>query len=132
MDKCLNETRTISHLLHPPLLDEAGFGSAVRWYVDGFAERSGIKVNLRSAAKLDRLHKDVEIALFRSVQEGLTNVHRHSGASAVDIRVRVNTEKAHLEISDNGCGIPKKRLTQITGWRRCGGDWHSRNARTGS
>ena len=114
VDKCLNETRTISHLLHPPLLDEAGFGSAARWYVDGFAERSGIKVDIDLPSKLDRLPTDVEIALFRALQEGLTNVHRHSGASAVDIRVRVDAEQAHLEICDNGCGIPKKRLTQIT------------------
>ena len=114
VDKCLNETRTISHLLHPPLLDEAGFDSAARWYVDGFAERSGIEVDIDLPSKLDRLPTDVEITLFRALQEGLTNVHRHSGASAVDIRVRVDTEQAHLEICDNGCGIPKKRLTQIT------------------
>ena len=114
VDKCLTETRTISHLLHPPLLDEAGFGSAARWYVDGFAERSGIKVSIDLPPKLDRLPKDVEIALFRAVQEGLTNIHRHSGASAVDICVRADPGQVHLEISDNGCGIPKKRLTRLT------------------
>lgn len=114
VEKCLTETRTISHLLHPPLLDEAGFGSAARWYVDGFAQRSGITVNINLAAKLDRLHKDVEIALFRALQEGLTNVHRHSGASAVDICVRMDTDQVHLEINDNGRGIPKKLLTQLT------------------
>jgi PAS domain S-box-containing protein len=114
IEKCLTETRTISHLLHPPLLDEAGFGSAARWYADGFAQRSGIKVNINLPAKLDRLHKDVEIALFRALQEGLTNVHRHSGASAVDISVRVDTGQVHLEISDNGRGIPKKQLSQLT------------------
>lgn len=115
VDNCLTETRTISHLPHPPLLDEAGFGSAARWYVDGFAERSGIKVNMDLPPKLDRLPKEVEIALFRAVQEGLTNVHRHSGASAVDICVRADPGQVHLEISDNGCGIPKKRLTRLTG-----------------
>jgi PAS domain S-box-containing protein len=114
VEKCLTETRTISHLLHPPLLDEAGFGSAARWYVDGFAQRSGIKANIDLPAKLDRLHNDVEIALFRALQEALTNVHRHSGASAVDICVRVDTEQVHLEISDNGRGIPKKYLTHFT------------------
>jgi len=114
VEMCLTETRTISHLLHPPLLDEAGFGSAARWYADGFAQRSGIKVNINLSAKLDRLHEDVEIALFRALQEGLTNVHRHSGASAVDICVRVDTEKVHLEISDNGRGIPKKQSAQLT------------------
>ena len=114
VEKCLTETRTISHLLHPPLLDEAGFGSAARWLTDGFSQRSGIKVNINLPAKLDRLHKDVEIALFRALQEGLTNVHRHSGASAVDICVHVDTEQVHLEISDNGRGIPKKQLAQLT------------------
>jgi two-component system, NarL family, sensor kinase len=114
VDECLTETRTISHLLHPPLLDEAGFASAAHWYVDGFAQRSGIKVDINLPPKLDRLHKDVEIALFRALQEGLTNVHRHSGASTVDIRVRVDTGHVHLEISDNGRGIPKERLTQLT------------------
>jgi PAS domain S-box-containing protein len=114
VDRCLTETRTISHLLHPPLLDEAGFGSAARWYVDGFAQRSGIKVNIDLPPRLDRLPKDAEIALFRVVQEGLTNVHRHSGASAVDISVGVDAKRVHLEISDNGRGIPKNRLTHMT------------------
>ena len=71
-DKCLTETRTISYLLHPPMLDEAGFDSAARWYVDGFSRRSGIKVNLSFPPKLGRMHRDVEVALFRAVQEGLT------------------------------------------------------------
>ncbi len=114
VDKCVTETRTVSYLLHPPLLDETGFGSAARWYVDGFAQRSGIKVNIDLPAKLDRLHRDVEIALFRALQEGLTNVHRHSGASAVDTCVRVDTEQVHLEISDNGRGIPKQILTHLS------------------
>jgi signal transduction histidine kinase len=114
VEKCLTETRTISHLLHPPLLDEAGFGSAAQWFVDGFAQRSGIEVNIDLPPKLNRLHKDVEIALFRALQEGLTNVHRHSGASAVDIRVLVDTEQVLLEISDNGRGIPKKQLAQLS------------------
>jgi len=113
VERCLTETRTVSHLLHPPLLDETGFGSAAQWYADGFAQRSGIKVNINLPPELDRLHKDVEIALFRALQEGLTNVHRHSGATAVDICVRVDTEQVHLEISDNGRGIPKKQLAQL-------------------
>ena len=105
VDKCMTETRTISHLLHPPLLDEAGLVSATRWYVDGFAQRSGIEVNIELPSKLDRLPRDVETALFRALQEGLTNVHRHSGASAVDIRRRLETDRVHLEITDNGRGI---------------------------
>jgi len=113
VDKCLTETRTISHLLHPPLLDEAGFGSAARWYVDGFSQRSGIKVNLKLPPKLGRMHRDVEVALFRAVQEGLTNVHRHSGCSAVDICLGLNAKQLRLEIKDDGRGIPQKRLRSL-------------------
>jgi two-component system, NarL family, sensor kinase len=94
-------------------LDEAGFGSAARWYVDGFSRRSGIKVNLNLAPKLDRMHRDVELALFRAVQEALTNIHRHSGASMVDIHLTVGTEQLQLEIKDDGRGIPRKRLTSL-------------------
>ena len=113
VDKCLSETRTISHLLHPPLLDEAGFGSAARWYVDGFSQRSGIKVNLNLPPTLGRMHRDVEVALFRAVQEGLTNVHRHSGGSAVDVCLSLNAKQLRLEIKDDGRGIPQKRLRSI-------------------
>ncbi len=113
VDICLTETRTISYLLHPPLLDEAGFHSAAQWYVDGFSRRSGIKVNLELPPELSRLHRDAETALFRVVQEALTNVHRHSGASIVDIRLGVDTEQVRLEVSDNGRGIPKDRLQQV-------------------
>jgi PAS domain S-box-containing protein len=114
VDQCVGETRTISHLLHPPLLDEAGIGSAVRWYVDGFAQRSSIKVKLELSPKLNRLHRDAEIALFRAVQEALTNVHRHSGASAVNIRFSLEAKQVRLEIEDNGRGIPKKRLNRLS------------------
>jgi PAS domain S-box-containing protein len=113
VDKCLTETRTISHLLHPPLLDEAGFGSAARWYVGGFSQRSGIKVNLNLPPKLGRMHRDVEVALFRAVQEGLTNVHRHSGCSAVDVSLSLNVKHLRLEIKDDGRGIPQKRLRSL-------------------
>ena len=113
VDKCLSETRTISHLLHPPLLDEAGFDSAARWYVDGFSQRSGIKVNLNLPPTLGRMHRDVEVALFRAVQEGLTNVHRHSGGSAVDVCLSLNAKQLQLEIKDDGRGIPQKRLRSI-------------------
>jgi PAS domain S-box-containing protein len=112
-EQCLKETRTISHLLHPPLLDEAGLESAVRWYIDGFGQRSGIKVNLDVPPDLGRFRRDVETALFRVVQEALTNVHRHSGASAVDIRVDVDAEQVLLGIKDNGKGIPEERLRAV-------------------
>jgi len=113
VDKCLTETRTISYLLHPPMLDEAGLGSATRWYVDGFSRRSGIKVNLNLPPTLGRMHRDVEVALFRAVQEGLTNVHRHSGCSVVDVSLSMNTQQLRLQIRDDGRGIPPKRLRSL-------------------
>ncbi len=113
VQKCLAETRTISHLLHPPLLDEAGFGSAARWYVDGFAERSGLEVELDLPAKLPRLSRDLELTLFRAVQEALTNVHRHSESSWVQIRLVLDATQVRLTICDNGKGIPAQKLSRI-------------------
>jgi len=72
VEECLKETRTISYLLHPPLLDEAGFESAVRWYVDGFAQRAGVQAQLKFPEKMERLPRSVELALFRILQESLT------------------------------------------------------------
>lgn len=113
VDKCLTETRTISHLLHPPLLDEAGLRSAIQWYVDGFAQRSDIQVKVDLPTELGRLNRDVETVLFRVVQEALTNVHRHSDASEVDIRLVVDNKHVQLDVSDNGRGIPKDRLQGV-------------------
>jgi len=113
VDKCLTETRTISYLLHPPLLDEAGFGAAARWYVEGFSRRSGIAVNLDLPQERVRLHQDVEIALFRAVQESLTNIHKHANSSLVDIRMTQDSKQVRLEIQDNGQGIPKDRLKRL-------------------
>jgi PAS domain S-box-containing protein len=117
VDQCLTETRTISYLLHPPLLDEGGLIPAARWYVDGFAERSKIKVNLNLSPELPRLHREVEVALFRTLQEALTNVHQHSGGSAVDICLDFDKEQVRLEIKDNGRGIREERLNQLTDGR---------------
>ncbi|HTW58163.1 MAG TPA: ATP-binding protein [Terriglobales bacterium] len=113
VDRCLNETRTVSHLLHPPLLDEAGFGSAARWYVEGFGQRSGINVNLDLPPDFGRLHDDVEIALFRALQEGLTNVHKHSSSSAVEIRLELDDSQVQLEIQDNGLGMSPETLRHL-------------------
>ena len=111
--RCLAETRTISHLLHPPLLDELGLTSAARSYADEFARRSGIAVSFDVSPDIARLHSDVEIALFRALQEGLTNVHRHSGASAVAIHLTLQEKRVLLEIHDNGRGIPKELLSRF-------------------
>jgi PAS domain S-box-containing protein len=102
----LTETRTLSHLLHPPLLDEAGLGSAARWYVTGFAERSGIKVNLDIPSEFERLPLPVETALFRVLQESLTNIHRHAHSQAADIRLHVCDGHVNLAVRDYGEGIP--------------------------
>jgi len=99
------ELRTMSHLLHPPLLDEAGLESALRWFVEGFAQRSGIKVDLELAPELGRLSEEMEIAIFRVVQESLANVHRHSGSKTAQVRVGRDAQKVTLEIRDQGHGL---------------------------
>jgi|SRR5579859_460386 len=113
VDRCLAETRTVSHLLHPPLLDEAGLRSAIRLYVEEFSRRSGIPVNFDVSPELARLPSELEIALFRAVQEGLTNVHRHASATAVEIRLQTEDGSIQLEIHDNGRGVPQQLLERL-------------------
>jgi two-component system NarL family sensor kinase len=112
-DQALQEIRTTSYLLHPPLLDEVGFTSAAQWYVDGFATRSGIKVRLDLPTERERLPITIETALFRVLQESLTNVHRHSGALEVRIRFQHQAETVILEIVDCGRGIPTELLNRL-------------------
>jgi signal transduction histidine kinase len=107
------ELRTISHLLHPPLLDEVGLPSALQWYAEGFTERSKIETKVELDPQVGRLNSDVEIAIFRVVQESLTNVHRHSGSSKARICLTRQGEELVLEIHDNGKGIPPEK--QATG-----------------
>ena len=102
-DQCIREVRTLSYLLHPPILDEAGLADAIRDYVKGFTKRSGIQVELELSPRLGRMTRDVELALFRVVQESLTNIHRHSGSPQAKIRIDCNSNLA-LEISDLGPG----------------------------
>jgi signal transduction histidine kinase len=104
-----NEIRTVSHLLHPPLLDEIGISSALRWYVDGFAERSKISATLDLPDSLERLPADLEIAVFRAVQECLTNVHRHSRSPSCAVKVSQDLDQLVVEIRDAGIGIPKEK-----------------------
>ncbi|HET7440534.1 MAG TPA: response regulator [Terriglobales bacterium] len=103
------ELRTISHLLHPPLLDESGLQSAVRWYVEGFAERSKIPVGLEMAPDLGRLPRDVETTVFRMIQECLTNVHRHSESATAEIRIERSAREVTVEVSDKGKGMATAR-----------------------
>jgi signal transduction histidine kinase len=107
------EVRTISHLLHPPLLDEAGLASAIRWYIDGFAQRSHIKVELDCPNDFGRLPRDVETAMFRVVQESLTNIHRHSGSLVAQIRCRRIHERVLVEVQDQGTGIPAEKIAML-------------------
>ncbi|MFY9676601.1 MAG: histidine kinase, partial [Terriglobales bacterium] len=105
-DQALQEIRTTSYLLHPPLLDEIGFSAAAEWYVEGFAKRSGIKAQLDLTTEDKRMPIEIETALFRVLQESLTNVHRYSGSPEVIIRFERRDETAILEVGDRGHGIP--------------------------
>jgi signal transduction histidine kinase len=107
------EVRTISHLLHPPLLDEAGLASALHWYIEGFAERSKIKVDLEVPADFERLGRESETAIFRTVQECLTNIHRHSESPTARIRVIVSDGHVCVEVEDRGRGIPPEKQFEM-------------------
>jgi signal transduction histidine kinase len=107
------EVRTISHLLHPPLLDEAGLLSAIRWYTDGFAKRSKIKVDLDLPEEMGRLSSEMETAIFRIVQECLTNIHRHSESPIAKIQVRQRHDYVLVEIQDKGKGIPLEKQEEM-------------------
>ncbi len=112
-NQCASDVRTISYLLHPPLLDEIGLEPALRWYVEGFAERSGIKVALDISDELDHLPRDLGTTLFRIVQEALTNIHRHSESATARIRVLEANGQITLEIRDTGRGIDAEALDRI-------------------
>lgn len=107
-EESARELRTLAYLLHPPTLDDIGLTSAIRWYARGFAQRSGIEVNLDLPAELERLPRDIETMMFRVIQEGLTNVHRHSGSRSATIRLAADAEQIVLELSDQGRGMPAK------------------------
>jgi PAS domain S-box-containing protein len=104
-DQCIREVRTLSYLLYPPMLDESGLEDAIRHYASGFTERTGIEVELEISPRLGRLKPHVELALFRIVQESLTNIQRHSGSSQAKIRIERDAGTITLEINDKGSGI---------------------------
>ena len=112
-DEALQEVRTTSYLLHPPLLDEAGIAPASRWFVEGFARRSGIHIECDIPQNLERPSRDRELAPFRILQESLTNVHRHSQASAATVRLTRSGHDIEIEVRDNGKGIPEASLRRI-------------------
>lgn len=105
-NQALDEVRTMSYLLHPPMLDEAGIAMALQWYVEGFSRRSRIEVNLNVPETLDRLASDTEVAIFRVIQESLTNIHRHSGSGKAEITLAADEREVKLFIRDYGKGLP--------------------------
>ena len=109
VEEATKEIRTISHLLHPPLLDEAGLASALRCYVAGFSERSGIATKLDMPPNFSGLSNDAELSIFRVIQECLTNVHRHAGSPTAEIRITQQETCLQVEIEDAGKGISPEK-----------------------
>jgi len=116
-EDCIKEVRTVSYLLYPPMLEEMGLKSAIPWYLDGFSARSGIKTSFEVQTDFGRLPRESELALFRVLQESLTNVHRHSGSQTAHIRLLMRQRMCTLEIEDKGKGISPHLLEQS------GQDW---------
>ncbi|HEY1464793.1 MAG TPA: histidine kinase [Terriglobales bacterium] len=114
-NQAIGEIRTLSYLLHPPFLDEAGLDLALKSYIDGFQDRSGIAVSLALPTELGRLGPEVETALFRVIQESLTNIHRHSGSDRADVRLSSNGDGLNLEIRDYGSGMPQAEISSKKG-----------------
>lgn len=115
VEQVSNEIRTLSHLLHPPLLDEIGLLSALKWYIDGFSERSKIRVTSDIPSDLGRLPRDVELSLFRIVQECLTNIHRHSGSLTAFVRLSRSRQGVTLEVKDEGRGFSPNSESTVSG-----------------
>jgi len=115
LERCISEVRSLSHLLHPPMMEEAGFIPAARWYVEGFGQRSGLKIIWQGTWNDSswRLPAPIELALFRVLQEAMTNVHRHSGASTVTLHLLRGAGTVALEVEDDGCGIPRHQLDRF-------------------
>ena len=107
------EIRTTSYLLHPPMLDESGLSSALQWYVQGLAERSGLDIDLEIAEHFERLAPEMELVIFRLVQECLTNIHRHSGSKTALIRVAREPDKIYVEVQDQGTGMSQERFAEV-------------------
>jgi two-component system NarL family sensor kinase len=108
-----SEIRTTSYLLHPPLLDEAGLPAAISWYAAGLTERTELPIDVHAPEDLGRLPRDVELAIFRFVQESLTNIHRHSGAKNAWIRISREDGHVRAEVSDNGKGMSSEKLHKV-------------------
>jgi signal transduction histidine kinase len=112
IEELSTEIRTLSYLLHPPLLDESGLGSALSWYTEGLTARSKIAVDLQVAPEVGRLHPDLETAIFRVVQECLTNIHRHSGSPTATIRIARENGAVRVEVADQGKGLVAEKSAE--------------------
>lgn len=112
IDEAVRQTRTVSHLLHPPLLDELGFASAASWYVSGFAQRSGIDVKLELPEEM-RFPESVELTLFRVLQESLTNILRHSGSKKAEVRMAIDGQGLVLSVKDYGKGMAPEKVEKF-------------------
>ncbi len=119
-NQAITEVRTMSYLLHPPMLDEAGLALALQWYVEGFVERSNLQINLKLPMKLDRLSRDLELTIFRVLQESLTNIHRHSGSPNADIALDFEGKELLLSVRDYGKGIALENLEGARGLGKVG------------
>jgi len=106
------EVSVVSYLLHPPMLDEFGLVDSLRWYVRGFSRRSGINVKLTFSPNLGRVPREVELTIFRVVQEALTNVHKHSGSRRAHIQLKLQSQRLRLEVRDFGRGLSSSRKSQ--------------------
>jgi signal transduction histidine kinase len=113
LDQSISETRTISHLLHPPLLDEVGIASAAKWYVQGFSERSGVVVDMEIPDGQGRLPRPLELGLFRVLQESLTNIHRHSKSPKAEVKLISSRKEVVLQVKDYGNGMTAESLRQF-------------------
>ncbi|MDQ1408083.1 MAG: hypothetical protein QOG55_3712 [Acidobacteriaceae bacterium] len=106
VDQSITEVRTMSYLLYPPMLEEMGLEMAIGWFLDGFSKRSGVRATFEMPQPVGRVHRDVELAIFRILQESLTNIHRHSGSPTAQVRLIKTDREVTIEIHDQGTGIP--------------------------
>ena len=113
LERCIQEVRSVSYLLHPPLLDELGLPAALRWFTAGFGERSAIDVNLDMPRAFSRLPSNMELTIFRVVQESLTNVQRHAGSDTVWVTLSENPDGVEVKITDTGAGFPMEVVERI-------------------
>jgi len=114
VEGCVREIRTLSYLLHPPMLDEIGFGPAASWFVEGYSKRTGIDVSCHIAPEAEHLPRHLELTLFRILQEALTNIHRHSKSMWAEVSVSVTAGEVMLRVKDYGNGISPEVLAKFT------------------